>query len=136
MRESNVMKIEETRSNTFDRRTKSLATFEVGDRVRVQNPTTKLWDRIGTISSVDARRRYGVTLDDGRIIARNRKYLRTFYEKTPNAEQSVHWPNEDDLVDVKEYEPTDDEGEDVNDEQPRRRSNRRKKKPDRFGVKD
>ena len=48
----------------------------------------------------------------------------------------VIWPNEDDLVDVKEYEPTDDEGEDVNDEQPRRRSNRRKKKPDRFGVKD
>ena len=55
-----------------------LTKLAVGQRVRVQNAVTKLWDRTGVVTRIlRAIRQYTVRLDgSGRLVLRNRKFLK------------------------------------------------------------
>lgn len=50
--------------------------LRIGQRVLVQDPHSKAWNRTGTITAVGARRDYLVKLPSGRLLWRNRRYLR------------------------------------------------------------
>ena len=50
--------------------------LRIRQRVLIQNPTSHLWDRTGTVTGVGSRRDYLVRLPSGRIFWRNRRFLR------------------------------------------------------------
>lgn len=51
---------------------RQLSTLRPGDRVRMQNPATKVWDRVGMVVEANAFRQYVVRLDgSGRLSLRN-----------------------------------------------------------------
>ena len=62
---------------------RSLHIFNVGDRVRLQDPITKLWDKIGIIHDIrDNNRSYHVKCHDSdRLYLRNRVFLKALIEK-------------------------------------------------------
>ena len=47
-----------------------------GAQVAVQNPTTKAWDIYGVITAVGPHRRYFIRTQSGRVLVRNRQFLR------------------------------------------------------------
>ena len=56
---------------------KSLPLLKIGDEVRLQDPTSKKWLQKGRIMGHGLRKRdYHVRLDSGRILWRNRRFLR------------------------------------------------------------
>jgi hypothetical protein len=70
-------KSDETIKQYHDQGSHLLPSFEVGDVVRVQDQRSKKWDRTGKV--VDVRpggRSYFVELLDGKVILRNRRYLK------------------------------------------------------------
>lgn len=72
-------KVAQLQQQTEDRYNVSARThrpLRVGQRVLIQDPNSKLWDRTGTITAVGARRDYMVKLPSGRLFWRNRRYLR------------------------------------------------------------
>ncbi|TRY71138.1 hypothetical protein TCAL_16431, partial [Tigriopus californicus] len=56
--------------------------FAIGDRVRIQNPITKLWDRVGRIHSKRNGGRSFVLKIGSRWYVRNRRYLRPILRET------------------------------------------------------
>ena len=50
--------------------------LRVRQRVLIQNPRTKLWDRTGEVTAVGRHRDYVVKMPSGRIYWRNRRFLR------------------------------------------------------------
>ena len=60
------------------RNCRHLAKLTVGQRVRVQNAVTKVWDRTGVVTRIlRSIRQYTIRLDgSGRLVLRNRKFLR------------------------------------------------------------
>ena len=72
----------EKRKQDFDRRSRDLPKMKIGDKVRIQDHQTHLWDRQGVVQGVrdgHAHRSYEV-LSRGRILLRNRRMLRPFKE--------------------------------------------------------
>ena len=59
----------------YDRHAKSLEPLAIEDEVRIQDPTTKKWDRTGTVVEIRPNRSYEVKLPSGRLLWRNRRYL-------------------------------------------------------------
>ena len=59
----------------YDRHAKALEPLAIGDEVRIQDPSTKKWDRTGTVMETRPNRSYEVKLPSGRILWRNRRYL-------------------------------------------------------------
>ena len=56
---------------------KKMSLFRVGDRVRVQNTKTLVWDKEAEVLEIhEAGRSYVLTLDNGKVFRRNRVYLR------------------------------------------------------------
>ena len=54
-----------------------LPDLQVGDKVRVQNPITKLWDQTGTITSIVPNgRSFEIALEGGIPIRRNRRFIK------------------------------------------------------------
>ena len=53
-----------------------LTEIEIGSNVAIQNPHTKLWDIYGTIIDVTPNRRYYIKTSSGRVLVRNRRFLR------------------------------------------------------------
>ncbi len=57
--------------------TKSLLPLTIGQQVILQNPSTKRWDRTGTITNILPHRKYEIFLSDtGNKTHRNRRFLR------------------------------------------------------------
>ena len=54
----------------------SLPDIQVGSKVALQNQQTKLWDIYGMVVSIGPNRRYFVKTQSGRILVRNRRFLR------------------------------------------------------------
>ncbi|KAF0295307.1 hypothetical protein FJT64_007138 [Amphibalanus amphitrite] len=48
-------------------------------QVAIQDPATKRWSRHGVITDVGPHRRYYVRLPKGRVLTRNRRFLRQRY---------------------------------------------------------
>ena len=72
-----------------------LPDFTIGDKVRVQNTITNLWDRMGTIQRVESEhnnpsKSYIVKLEDGTSMRRNKKRLRMLHPADLEANFSEH----------------------------------------------
>jgi len=66
----------EKAARRYDDHAKPLPPLESGTAVRIQDPTTKLWDRAGTIVYVGRHRKYRVKQLNGRLLWRNRRFIR------------------------------------------------------------
>eukprot|EP00095_Tigriopus_kingsejongensis_P010419 snap_masked-scaffold2011_size22674-processed-gene-0.0 protein:Tk10419 transcript:snap_masked-scaffold2011_size22674-processed-gene-0.0-mRNA-1 annotation:"hypothetical protein SINV_00302" len=60
----------------YDAHAKDLSPLLVDDKVAIQDAITKLWDRSGTIVCGGPYRDYHVVLPNGKMIWRNRRFLR------------------------------------------------------------
>ena len=63
----------------YDQHARHLKPFKVGDAVRIQDPVTKRWDQTGTVISRGRNRDYRIKRPSGRVLWRNRRYLRPDY---------------------------------------------------------
>ena len=61
---------------SYDAHTHSLPDIHIGSKVALQNQHTKLWDIYGTVVTIGPHRRYHVKTNGGRILVRNRRFLR------------------------------------------------------------
>ena len=48
----------------------------IGSKVAIQNTATRLWDIYGIVTAIGPHRRYFVKTASGRVLVRNRRYLR------------------------------------------------------------
>jgi len=60
----------------YDQHAKELTKLHIGNRVAVQNPISKMWDIYGTVVALGPHRRYFVKTHSGRVLVRNRRFLR------------------------------------------------------------
>lgn len=60
----------------YDQHAHSLSDLQVGNHVAVQNTTSKMWDIYGTITAIGPHRRYFIKTQSGRILVRNRRFIR------------------------------------------------------------
>ena len=60
----------------YDHSARTHRPLRIGQPVLLQDPTSLLWDRTGTVTGVGARRDYLIRLPSGRILWRNRRFLR------------------------------------------------------------
>ena len=90
--------------------------------------TSKLWDRSGVVVDVGSHRKYFIRLPSGRILTRNRRFLRRWYSPTflsDNTEQQQQLPSPP-------SNPASASAPVSSTKQQLRRSARVKKKPDRL----
>ena len=69
---------------------KTLPKFSPGERVRVQNPKSKRWDREGIIKEIRPSNKSFLIEVDNKIILRNKRYLKRMNENFDGKES----PNE------------------------------------------
>ncbi|XP_065916180.1 uncharacterized protein [Dysidea avara] len=60
----------------YNSHAQELQDIQLGSTVALQNPWTKLWDIYGTVVNVSPHRRYSVKSQSGRVLVRNRRFLR------------------------------------------------------------
>lgn len=63
-------------TDRYDAHARPLPPLELDAVVRVQDPTTKRWDKVGTVMGIGKSRDYLVKMPSGRIWWRNRRFLR------------------------------------------------------------
>ena len=73
----------------YDRKARPLQPFSTGTSVRIQDPSTKRWDRHGDVIEVGKRRDYRVKLPNGSVLWRNRRFLR---RKHPHGPEETEQP--------------------------------------------
>ncbi|KAF0298588.1 uncharacterized protein FJT64_004040 [Amphibalanus amphitrite] len=80
----------------YNKSTRRLSPLKIGSRVDLQDPATGRWNRIGVIVGVGQRRTYLVKTASGRVLWRNRRYLRPYRplltEPTPPVAPSAPRP--------------------------------------------
>ena len=62
----------------YDSSARPLSQLQIGNRVDLQDPATGRWDRVGTVVGIGQRRTYLVKTASGRVLWRNRRYLRPY----------------------------------------------------------
>ena len=60
----------------YNQHARALPEIGVGSKVAIQNTITKLWDIYGVVTAIGPYRRYFVKTAGGRVLVRNRRYLR------------------------------------------------------------
>lgn len=60
----------------YDKHARPLPSLSVGQSVRIQDPTSQRWDKVGVIMGCGRTRDYEVRLPSGRVWWRNRRFLR------------------------------------------------------------
>ena len=60
----------------YNRHAFSLPDIDIGSNVAIQNPITKRWDIYGVVTEIGPYRRYSVKTASGRVLVRNRRFLR------------------------------------------------------------
>lgn len=60
----------------YDQHAHPLPRMKIGQHVRIQNPTSHRWDKVGVIMGIGKLRTYEVRLPSGRVYWRNRRFLR------------------------------------------------------------
>ena len=71
-----ITKLREKEKTAYDQHSKDLPKLTVGDDVRVQDALTKKWDRVGVIVAVGRYRDYSIKLPSGRLLWRNRRFIK------------------------------------------------------------
>ena len=61
---------------SYDRSARPLSPLALGSHVDVQHPVTKLWSRSGVVVDVGRHRDYQIKLPSGRLLRRNRRFIR------------------------------------------------------------
>ncbi len=61
---------------SYNQHAHSLSDLHVGNHVAMQNTNSKMWDIYGTITAIGPYRRYFVKTQAGRVLVRNRRFLR------------------------------------------------------------
>ena len=74
--DSNVVVSKRKEKDRYDSGAKPLNQLQIGQRVRIQDPNSKKWDRVGYIVGIGRNRDYHVKLPSGRVYWRNRQFLR------------------------------------------------------------
>ena len=74
--EKKAINTEQAAKRYYDRTVHPLSDIQQGSQVVLQNPTTKLWDMYGVVISVEPHRRYRVRIKSGKVLIRNRRFLR------------------------------------------------------------
>ena len=64
------------REHQYNDSAHTLAPLKVGSNVRLQDPVSKRWDKVGVIVGIGYKRDYHVKLPSGRVLWRNRRFLR------------------------------------------------------------
>ena len=80
----------------YDAHAKPLLPLALDTQVRLQDPTTKRWDMVGTIMSVGRSRDYLVRMLSGRVLWRNRRLLRPVLPHCDDRPAEVNPPVEPD----------------------------------------
>ncbi|KAK4313075.1 hypothetical protein Pmani_015544 [Petrolisthes manimaculis] len=62
--------------DSYDAHARPLPPLDLGTTVRVQHPVTKRWDTVGTVMGIGRSRDYHVRTPSGRVLWRNRRFLR------------------------------------------------------------
>jgi hypothetical protein len=73
----------------YDEHARPLAPLPLGTHVRIWNPKSKLWDKMGVIVSVGRYRSYRVKFASGSVLWRNRRFLRPMIAATPADEDGT-----------------------------------------------
>ena len=78
-----TIEVEQAAANTlaysesyYNAHAQHLPDIKLGANVALQNPRTKLWDIYGRVVNISPYRRYSVKTQSGRILVRNRRFLR------------------------------------------------------------
>ena len=76
----------DTTIRLYNRSSKPLGPLNIGSSVRIQDPHSKLWDKVATVIAIGQHRTYRVRLPSGRVLWRNRRYLRQIPPASPSPE--------------------------------------------------
>ena len=76
----------------YDKHARALPELNVGARVAIQNPNSKLWDIHGIVTAIAPFRRYFIKTQSGRVLVRNRRFLRKRYPPSVAAPSTVPPP--------------------------------------------
>ncbi len=60
----------------YDEHARPLASISLGTHVRVRDPTSKLWDKVGVVVSIGRYCSYRIKFASGSVLLRNRRFLR------------------------------------------------------------
>ena len=71
-----AMSTQEQVENYYNLHTRRLPDIVVGSNVAVQNHRSKNWDIYGVVTEVGSNRRYHIRTGSGRILVRNRRFIR------------------------------------------------------------
>ncbi len=74
--ESQAQATSDSIETTYNSKARALPEIHAGSRVAVQNHETKRWDTYGTVAEIGPHRRYFIKTQSGRILVRNRRFLR------------------------------------------------------------
>ena len=67
----------------YNKSARPLTSLKIGSNVRLQDPVSKRWDKVGVIVGVGYKRDYHVKLPSGRVMWRNRRFLRAAHTPLP-----------------------------------------------------
>ena len=73
----------------------NLPDIHVGSHVAVQNPQSRLWDIYGIVTEIGPHRRYYIKTTGGRVLVRNRRFLRRLVPASVSKGLTPHTPNAD-----------------------------------------
>ena len=76
-RAHNQKKNDEKQKAYYNSSARELPELQPGEHIAMYNPNKKIWDTYGKITKLINKRRYEIKLNNGAILQRNRKYLRT-----------------------------------------------------------
>ena len=76
----------EKAETAYNKKSKDLPELNIGDHVRIQDHESKKWTVTGVITEAKPNRSYNVQLPSGRILWRNRKFLRKIPPKVETAQ--------------------------------------------------
>ena len=71
---------------------RDLPELSIGSKVAVHNSCTKLWDIYGNITAIGPYRRYHIKTAGGRVLIRNRRYIRRRFPAAPPGYQHATLP--------------------------------------------
>ena len=76
----------------YNQHAQTLPEIAIGTNVAIQNDTTKRWDIYGVVTEVGPFRRYHVKTSTGRVLVRNRRYIRRRVPVVPPTVQNIPNP--------------------------------------------
>ena len=76
MAEEQAQTIMENVVQSYNSKARSLSEITIGSRVALQNHETKWWDLYRTVTDITPHRHYFIRTQSGRILVRNRRFLR------------------------------------------------------------